>query len=74
MRRAVAHTEVVASRKRRLANQIGEFMREYGRKKRPGGLDPNDRQYDRQLQATVKRMDPAELDEMLHGDVDEDSP
>jgi hypothetical protein len=48
-------------------------MRGYGRKKRPGGLDPNDRQYDRKLQATVKRMDPAELDEMLHGDVGEDS-
>lgn len=74
MRRTEAHTEAMTSRKHRSANQIGEFMREYGRKKRPNGFDPNDRQYDRKLQATVKRMDPAELDEMLRGDVDEDSP
>jgi hypothetical protein len=49
-------------------------MRDYGRKKRPGGLDPNDRRYDRKLEATVKRLDPRDLDEMLHGDVDEDEP
>jgi hypothetical protein len=43
-------------------------MKEYGRKKRAGGLDPNDRHYDRALEQELKRLPPAELDEFLHGD------
>ena len=59
-------------RRRRLANQIAEFVHGSGRKKRPGGLDPNDRQYDCKLEATVKQLDPRELDELLRGDFDQE--
>ncbi len=43
-------------------------MKEYGRKKRAGGWDPNDRHYDRELERDLKRLPPEELDEFLHGD------
>jgi hypothetical protein len=46
---------------------MGRFMKEYGRKKRPG-LDPNDRHYDPSFEAVVKRMDPEELDALLNED------
>ena len=51
----------------RLTGELGTFMRQYGRKKDPHH-DPNDRGYDRELERLVKQMDPAELDELLHGD------
>jgi hypothetical protein len=49
-------------------------MQQYERKKRPGHGEPNDRQYDRKLESAVKRMDPAELDALLRGEIDEDDP
>ena len=45
-------------------------MRQYRRKKHPGH-DPNDRGYDRQLEKQMKQMDPRELDELLHDDLDD---
>ena len=42
-------------------------MRQYARKKEHGH-DPNDRGYDRKLEREIKRMDPAELDELLRGE------
>ncbi len=47
-------------------------MDQYGRKKRPGSGEPNDRKYDRKIESTVKRMDPQELDELLRGDEPDD--
>ncbi len=57
-------------RKQRLENQIGAFVQQYGRKKGTGGRDPNDRSYDRKIESLVARMDPEELDEILHGEAD----
>lgn len=45
-------------------------MRQYSRKRHPRH-DPNDRAYDRHVEQQVKHMDPAELDELLHGDPDD---
>ena len=59
------------SRKERLAAQIDTFVQQYRRPKRPGKGEPNDRQYDRQVEEAVKRMDPQELDALLQGDADE---
>jgi len=41
-------------------------MRGYGR--RGPAFDPNDRQYDRKVERTVKRMDPRELDAIIRED------
>jgi hypothetical protein len=57
----------MSERRRRLQGELGTFMRQYGRKAQPGH-DPNDRGYDREIERLVKQMDPAELDELLHGD------
>ena len=54
-------------RRNRLRAQLPAFLRAYGRKKRHG-LDPNDRAYDRKLEEEIKRMNPRDLDELLHGD------
>lgn len=35
-------------------------------------MDPNDRAYNRKLEERIKRMDPIELDELMHGDADSD--
>ncbi len=58
---------IVSKRKQRLEGRVGTFMRQYGRKKHPGH-DPNDRGYDRSVEQQVKRMDPRELGELLHGE------
>ena len=47
------------------------FVQQYGRPKRRGGLDANDRRHDRGLQQRIKRMRPAELSDALLGDEDE---
>jgi hypothetical protein len=53
-------------RKEKMAAQIGEFLRQYGRKSQRG-VEPNDRQYSRKLERKLKRMRPEELDELLNG-------
>ena len=53
--------------KRTLAQKMGEFLRQYGRKKHAGS-DPNDRSYDREIEKKLKHMDPVELDELLRGE------
>ncbi len=42
-------------RKIDLASRLGTFLRQYGRKKQPTG-DPNDRQYDRAVEKTLKAL------------------
>ena len=56
--------------KRRLQSKIKPFLRGYGRSKQPGH-DPNDRHYDRKLQKKLKKLDPIELDKLMHGEYDE---
>jgi hypothetical protein len=56
--------------KAKLAEDIAVFVRQYGRKKRASGYDPNDRHYDRKVETLVKQMDPVELDTLLRGDAE----
>ena len=58
----------VSRRQKRLGVEVFQFLDQYGRKKRPGSGEPNDRKYDRKIENTVKRMDPQELDELLRDD------
>lgn len=51
----------------RKAGELIRFVQEYARKARPG-LDPNDRSYDRGIEARIKRMRPEELDRLLRED------
>ena len=62
----------MSRRRIRTEADLGTFMKQYGRKKRPGQGEPNDRKYSRQLEESMKRMDPEELDEVLRGEDDAD--
>jgi hypothetical protein len=64
---------VVARKKRENEEALGEFLRQYGRPRRKRG-EPNDRVYDRKLEAKVKRMRPEDLDELVNGPSDDDRP
>ena len=57
-------------REDRTAAEVQLFVRLYGRKARVGGLDPNDRTYDRRVEKAVRRMDPERLDALLRGGED----
>jgi hypothetical protein len=62
-------------RQRRLEADLDLLVRKMARKsKRIGGMDPNDRHYDFDLERQLRRMDPIELDRLLRGDYEEDSP
>ena len=43
------------------------FVQQYGRKAQKG-VEPNDRHYEREIETTVKRMKPDELDRLLRDD------
>ncbi len=58
-------------RKKKLQGEIATFIRQYQRKAYPN-IDPNDRAYSRKIEQIVKRMKPEELDELLHGDEDDE--
>jgi hypothetical protein len=60
----------MSKRKDRLEREIGLFVRQYARKHYPGH-DPNDRQYDREIEQIIRRMSPEDLDELMHGAPDE---
>ena len=62
----------MARKKRESEPALGEFIRQYGRPRRTRG-EPNDRVYDRKLEAKVKRMRPEEFDELLNGPANETS-
>jgi hypothetical protein len=55
-----------------LAARLAVFTRKYGRKAQRS-KEPNDRQYDRDLEKLVKRMDPMDLDALLHGEIEDTS-
>ena len=59
----------VAERRARKSATLRTFVNQYGRKSQKG-IEPNDRRYDRRLEAIAKRMNPIELDRMLRGDED----
>jgi hypothetical protein len=57
--------------RQRLQSQIAEFMKRYGRTADRHGRDLNGRQYDRDLERWIKRMDPIELDRLLRAEGDD---
>lgn len=59
------------SRKDRIAQEIGLFMQQYGRKAQRH-TEPNDRPYDRKLEEQLKRLPPEELGRLLSGEEDDD--
>lgn len=50
----------------KLSNEIGRFLQQYARKKRPGQSEPNDREYSRRVEKLVKRLPPEELERLLN--------
>jgi len=51
------------------AASVKKFVQQYGRKSnKRGGLDPNDRTYSGDIEKSVKRMRPDELDRLLRDD------
>jgi hypothetical protein len=58
--------------KKKLGAELGTFLRQYSRKAH-AGHDPNDRSYDRKLEALVKRLKPEEFDALLNGESDENN-
>lgn len=59
--------------KRVIANEIGNFLRLYGRKAQKG-CEPNDRRYDPVIEQCLHRLKPEELDELINGEDDERLP
>ena len=54
-------------RKQLLADKLGSFVQQYGRKAQKG-VEPNDRRYSEKLEEVVKHLPPEELSELLSGD------
>lgn len=52
------------------AADVAKFIQQYGRKAMKG-IDPNDRSYDRKLEATLKKMPPERLDRLMREDEDD---
>ena len=57
---------MTSKRKKKLEGEVGTFVKQYRRKAYPGH-DPNDRRYDRSVEAKIKHMSAEELDELLNG-------
>lgn len=49
------------------AADLAVFMKQYGRQ-RQKGVEPNDRQYDREQEEAIKRLKPEDLDALLRDD------
>jgi len=60
-------------RKQILADQLGGFVQQYGRKAQKG-VEPNDRKYSAKLEELVKHLPPEELSELLSGVTEEPIP
>lgn len=60
-------------RKKKIAGEMAAFLRQYGRKA-DHTHDPNDRGYDRELEAKIKRMRPEELDALMRDGEAADTP
>jgi len=51
------------------AAEVATFVQQYGRKSQKG-VEPNDRRYDRNMEAVIKRLPPEDLDRLLREDED----
>lgn len=56
-------------RKKWMRANIGTFLQQYQRKAQRG-VEPNDRHYDRDFEAKLKRMKPEELSHLINEDED----
>jgi hypothetical protein len=61
----------MARKKRESEPALGEFLRQYGRPRRKRG-EPNDRAYDRKLEAQVRLMPADDLDDLINGPGEDD--
>jgi hypothetical protein len=57
-----------AERRALAAATVQKFLNHAGRTARRGGLDPNDRRTDPEVQLRLKRMRPEEVDRLMHDD------
>jgi hypothetical protein len=56
-----------------LAPHLRAFLQQYRRKRQRGrgqNHDPNDRGYDRKVEARLRRLDPEELDRLLRDEIE----
>ena len=51
------------------AAEVAKFIQQYGRKSQKG-VEPNDRRYDRNTEAMIKRLPPEDLNRLLREDED----
>ena len=58
----------MAYSKKKMKSLYDNFIKQYGRKKQKKGSDPNDRQYNRELEEKIKRMKPEEIQELINDD------
>jgi hypothetical protein len=57
----------LAERRALRAAELSVFVKQYGRRAQKHS-DPNDRQYDREVEQEIRQMDPAEFDRLLRED------
>ena len=60
----------MSRRTNRLAAQLSAFVQQY-RRKAQRGVEPNDRNYSREAEETMKRLPPEELSAVLNAEADE---
>jgi len=60
----------MSKRGKKLEKELGAFLKQYARKSNKN-IDPNDRRYDRRIEALVKRLHPEELDRLLRGGLED---
>jgi hypothetical protein len=53
--------------KSKLAEQLSRFVQQYARRAQKG-WEPNDRKYDRKIEAKLNQLSPEELSELLSGE------
>lgn len=58
---------MASGRRMRIERQLGAFLRQYARRGRTSS-DPNDRTYDRELEAKLSRMPAEKLDQMIRAE------
>jgi hypothetical protein len=64
----------MARPKRISEEDVGRFMRAYGRKRPKGAAEPNDRDYSEWIAEAIRRLSPEELDKFLRGEQDDADP
>lgn len=60
---------MVGGKRKWIRDNLGTFLQQYQRKAQRG-VEPNDRHYDRDLEAKLKRMKPEDLGRLMSEDDD----